>query len=385
MSSLRRDDLDYPLDPARIATSPVTPRDSARLLVVGRDRVEHRRVRDLPEHLAPGDLMVVNATVVEPRRLILERRSGGRLEGLLLEPRGDRRWTAMLRGGRRLAESESLWLIDAEGDRRGTLVVEAREDEAWTVRLGGEEDESALLERAGHTPLPPYILKARRDRGESAAAATGPGERVDRDRYQTVYADRAAAPSVAAPTAGLHFTPQLLADIAAAGVDRVGIELQVGPGTFRNVECERVEDHRMDLERVRVGSDALARLAVQDARRAAGEGRTLAIGSTSVRTLESLPRPLDGLVAAGRGADFATDLMLAPGAAIHRCDLLLTNFHLPRSTLVALVAAFIGLERLKAIYEIAAREGYRFFSYGDAMLVLPEAIVARRNGNLART
>jgi len=385
VSSLHRDDLDYPLDPACIATAPAVPRDDARLMVVGRDGVEHRRVRDLPEHLRPGDLVVVNATVVEPRRLVLRRGSGGRLEGLLLEPLGDRRWRAMLRGGRRLAAAERLAIVGPDDAPVGELVVEGRAAEGWTVRLGGEEDESTLLDRGGRTPLPPYILKARRERGLDEAADAGSQERLDRDRYQTVYATPTAVPSVAAPTAGLHFTPDLLARLGAAGVDRVGIELQVGPGTFRSVECDRLEDHRMDRERIRVGPEALARLAVQDRRRASGAGRTLAVGSTSVRTLESLPPSLDGAIAAGAGLDFATDLMVVPGMPIRRCDLLLTNFHLPRSTLIALVAAFVGLDRILSLYALAAAEGYRFFSYGDAMLILPEAIVARESTNFDRT
>jgi len=190
---------------------------------------------------------------------------------------------------------------------------------------------------------------------------------------------------VAAPTAGLHFTPELLSRIAAGGVDRVGIELQVGPGTFRSVECERVEDHRMDRERVRVAPEQLLRISAQDRSREAGSVRTLAVGSTSVRTLESLPPSLDGAISEGGGLDFATDLMMVPGTPIRRCDLLLTNFHLPRSTLVALVAAFVGLERVKSLYALAAQEGYRFYSFGDAMLILPEAIVAPRPRNFART
>jgi S-adenosylmethionine:tRNA ribosyltransferase-isomerase len=382
VNTLHRDDLDYPLDPERIATAPATPRDGARLLVVGRDGVEHRFVRDLPEYLRPGDLMVVNATVVQPRRLVLQRRSGGLLEALLLEPLGDRRWKALLRGGRRLAESETLTLVDADGRPQGTLCVGGREAEHWTVRLEGEEDEANLLDRAGHTPLPPYILKARRDRASRAAdvptSDRAGEERLDRDRYQTVYADPAAAASVAAPTAGLHFTPELLSRLAAGGVERLGIELQVGPGTFRSVECERLEDHRMDFEGIRVRARDVERLHAQDRHRAGGGGRTLAVGSTSVRTLESLPPSLEEAIAAGSDLEFATDLMLVPGMPVRRCDLLLTNFHLPRSTLIALVAAFVGLDRIKSLYAMAAREGYRFFSYGDAMLVLPEAIIAPR-------
>lgn len=374
---MRRDDLDYPLDPRLIATEPVTPRDSARLMVVHPDRVEHRRVRDLPEYLRAGDLMVVNATRVEPRRVILARATGGRLEGLLLEPLGGRRWRAMLKGGRRVASGERLDLLDAAGAVRASLVVEAREGDAWCLRFEGDGDESEVLRLAGRTPLPPYILRARRERGDSTEVLDKEDEEdaLDRDRYQTVYAHAGAAPSVAAPTAGLHFTPDLLRRIREIGVERLEVELQVGPGTFRSVETERLEDHRMDREGFRVAPADLARLIAHEARRRKGEARILAVGSTSVRTLESLPEDLEGLAATGRGIEARTDLLVAPGTPIRRCDLLLTNFHLPKSTLVALVAAFVGLDRLKSLYALAASEGYRFFSYGDAMLILPREAI----------
>jgi S-adenosylmethionine:tRNA ribosyltransferase-isomerase len=227
-------------------------------------------------------------------------------------------------------------------------------------------------------PLPPYILKARRERDPDAAPDAR--DAFDRDRYQTVFARDDWEASVAAPTAGLHFTPALLERLERAGVSRLEIELSVGPGTFRSVEAERLADHRMDRERFRIAPGSIERLLAHEERRRGGVARTLAVGSTSVRTLESLPGA-DSLVAAaeGRGFEGSTELLLAPGSPIRRCDLLLTNFHLPRSTLVAFAAAFVGLDRLKDLYALAGREGYRFFSYGDAMLVLPEAIVAPRD------
>jgi S-adenosylmethionine:tRNA ribosyltransferase-isomerase len=172
----------------------------------------------------------------------------------------------------------------------------------------------------------------------------------------------------------------LLERLEQAGVSRLEIELSVGPGTFRSVEADRLADHRMDRERFRIAPEAIERLLAHEERRRGGVARTLAVGSTSVRTLESLPGA-DSLAAAaeGRGFEGSTELLLAPGSSIRRCDLLLTNFHLPRSTLVAFAAAFVGLDRLKDLYALAGREGYRFFSYGDAMLVLPEAIVAPRD------
>lgn len=377
-AGLSREDLDYPLDAARIATEPAEPRDAARMLVVHRDRVEHRRVSDLPAYLEPQDLLVVNATFVEPRRVILERASGGRLEGLVVEPLGDRRWLAMLKGSKRLAEGEALAIVDPTGRPSGRLRAIERREERWVVAFEGDVDDHAVLRASGRTPLPPYILKARRERDPEAVPDAR--DAFDRDRYQTVYARDDWDASVAAPTAGLHFTPELLDRIAAAGVDRLEIELQVGPGTFRSVEAERLADHRMDRERFRLAPDAVAGLARHEARRSAGAARTIAVGSTSVRTLESLPEAesLADLAAAGRGIEDSTSLLLEPGSPIRRCDLVLTNFHLPRSTLVAFAAAFVGLERLKALYALAADEGYRFFSYGDAMLILPEAIVAPR-------
>lgn len=375
---LSREDLDYPLDPARIATEPAEPRDAARMLVVHRDRVEHRTVADLPEYLQPDDLVVVNATFVEPRRIVLERASGGRLEGLVVEPLGGRRWLAMLKGAKRLGAGESLTLVDREGRAAGSLLAVERREDRWVIEFGGGLDEHAILRDAGRMPLPPYILKARRERDPDAAPDAR--DAFDRDRYQTVFARDDWEASVAAPTAGLHFTPALLERLEQAGVSRLEIELSVGPGTFRSVEADRLADHRMDRERFRIAPEAIERLLAHEERRRGGVARTLAVGSTSVRTLESLPGA-DSLAAAaeGRGFEGSTELLLAPGSPIRRCDLLLTNFHLPRSTLVAFAAAFVGLDRLKDLYALAGREGYRFFSYGDAMLVLPEAIVAPRD------
>ena len=218
-SGLSREDLDYPLDPARIATEPAEPRDAARMLVVHRDRVEHRRVSDLPAYLEPRDLLVVNATFVEPRRVILERASGGRLEGLVVEPLGGRRWLSMLKGAKRLAAGEQLAIVDRSGRPAGVLRAIERREERWVVAFEGEADEHAILRESGRTPLPPYILKARRERDPEAAPDAR--DAFDRDRYQTVYARDDWDASVAAPTAGLHFTPALLERIAAIGVDRL--------------------------------------------------------------------------------------------------------------------------------------------------------------------
>ena len=366
---LRAEALDYPLDPAAIALRPAEPRDAARLLVVhlAEDRIEHRRVRDLPEYLAAGDAIVVNRTTVEPRRLRLRRSGGGRAEGLLIEPLGDDRWRALLKPSARLRVGDRLEVIAAQAGGGGTLHLEGRDAEAWRVRLEGGASERADLAASAWTPLPPYILKARRDAGIADAEAEAEEERLDRERYQTIYARGDWRPSVAAPTAGLHFTPSLLDRLAAIPVERIEVELSVGAGTFRGVDTETLAEHRMESEWCRVEAEPLEALRRLDRRRCEGAGRVLAVGSTSVRVLESLPQPLPE---ASGPLEFPTDLLIAPGYAFRRLDLLLTNFHLPRSTLIALVAAVVGLDRLKEIYALALREGYRFYSYGDAMLVI---------------
>jgi S-adenosylmethionine:tRNA ribosyltransferase-isomerase len=434
---MRTDDLDYPLDERLIATAPVEPRDSARLLVYERrtGAIHHRRVRDLPEYMGRGDLMVVNETTVMPARVkaVRERSSsdgsdlataGARVEGLLLERRGPRRWVALLRNTKRLREGELLRLIgpgaaDASGDagRREEigygLRFVAREGEACVVEIEGGASADEVLERVGWTPLPPYITRARRQRRSSDQAAPsiqlgedegGPDgeeardEHDDRLRYQTIYARPTDMPSVAAPTAGLHFTPELLERLDRAGVERTAVTLQVGAGTFKPVEAERLEDHRMHSERCFVSAEALRRLRAGIARSRAGTGRIVAIGTTSVRTLESIPaRALEAIggegtppatnVASNAGISacageaetahctegpllFETDILIAPGSTLRVVDVLLTNFHLPRSTLIALVAAFIGLDEVRRVYAVATAERYRFYSYGDAMLVV---------------
>jgi len=359
--------LDYVLPPERVATAPAEPRDSARLLLYDRrrDEIEHLTVRDLPALLGPSDALVFNTTAVLPARLILQRHSGRRTEGLAMEPMPGETavWRLLLRGAARLRAGERLALIDGRDRDRGDAVVLLRRDGAcWIGRLEPTANEScterpieALFARSGHVPLPPYILKARLRRGEPEEQA------ADASWYQTAYADLSHRRSVAAPTAGLHFTSALLSALSARGVGRVEVTLHVGAGTFKQVEAETLEDHPMHAEHFEVSAEALH---VLRAHRANG-GRVIAVGTTSVRTLESLPDPIPTASQAGE-----TRLLIAPGHRLRHVDALLTNFHLPRSTLLALVAAFTGLERLKSIYAEAIDRGYRFYSYGDAMLVL---------------
>lgn len=358
---MKLEDFDYELPPERIARTPAPERDRARLLVYTRASAarEHREVRDLVEYLRPGDLLVLNDTRVLPARLFARRASGGRVEFLFVEPcaHDARIWRALARPARRLAVGERLAV---EGGAF-TLRLVAHESgapggeaPAWQVELAdGSGHVRAPLEalaEVGHVPLPPYL-----DRADAPA---------DVERYQTVYAARPGA--VAAPTAGLHFTPALLAALERRGVARAFVTLHVGPGTFQPVKCADVRAHVMHAERYELGSETVAAVART---RAAG-GRVVAVGTTSVRVLESCARA-DGTLAAGSGT---TRLFLVPGEVpgerFRVVDALLTNFHLPRSTLLMLVSAFAGRAEVLALYREAVEREYRFYSYGDAMLIL---------------
>ena len=352
---LRTDDLDYPFDERCIAVQPAEPRDSARMMVVERESgaVHHAQVRDIGRWLRSGDTLVVNRTRVAHARLVLRREKDGRaFEGLLAAPVAGGRWLLLARGARRLHAGERLSLVREDGSSAESIECVEKTREGWVVRFDQGVDAHAALERAGRTPVPPYILKAR-----------GTDERpdaFDRDRYQTVYATDARMHSVAAPTAGLHFTPELLASLQSRGVGRASVTLEVGLGTFKPVETEWLAQHAMHRERFEVPPQTMALL-----RDAARGGRLVVVGTTSVRALESLPDPLPE---GGWGAE--ADLMIQPGHRFRHVDALMTNFHLPRSTLLALVGAFIGLDRLKSLYALAQREGYRFYSYGDCMLLI---------------
>jgi len=343
---VRTDRFDYDLPPAAIAQQPAARRDAARLLV---DRgpgstPDHRTVADLADLLAPGDLLVVNSTRVLPARLHLRKDTGGLAEVLLIAPVGGDGsvWRAMVRPARRLAPGTRLVPVTPPADTTlATAAVEVGEDAGGgqrIVRLTGVDDPQQFITSVGEVPLPPYI--------------TAPV--ADPDRYQTVFADRAA--SVAAPTAGLHLTDELLGRCVGRGVAVVSVELDIGPGTFVPVTAEEVEDHRMHAERYRVPPDVLE--AVADVRRRGGA--VVAVGTTVVRTLESW---------ASTGAtEGETDLFITPGFAFTVVDQLMTNFHQPRSTLLVLLESFMG-PRWRELYADALDQGYRFLSFGDAMLV----------------
>lgn len=360
--------LDYDLPAELIATRPAEPRDAARLLVVrrGADTVEHASIRNLPDYLASGDLMVFNTTAVAPARLLGRRAdSGGRVEGLFLSAMHAGRWRVMLRSNGRLRAGQRLELLDQDQAVGAVLTLIERQDDAWIAAPDVAEDALAILEQVGRTPLPPYILRAR---GEQTWA-----DALDRTWYQTIYADPAQRQSVAAPTAGLHFTSKLLQRLHEHGVSRAHVVLHVGPGTFKPVEAETLDAHPMHAERYIVSPQTIRAIQAIRSSRERADGstspRVIAVGTTTVRALESLPHPLPSEPT--QIVDAETRLLIQPGHVFRCVDGLLTNFHLPRSTLLALVGAMLGLDRMKAIYAEAIRERYRFYSYGDAMLILP--------------
>lgn len=344
----RVSDYAYELPDELIAQRPAQQRDESRLLVVPPDGpFQHRGIREFVELLEPGDLLVVNESKVMPARLMGRKTTGARAEILLLAPsepeRDDRHWEALVRPGRKLKTGHVVEV----GDDLAVEVVDVLASGNRLVRLDTPLDVETAMARYGTMPLPPYIDREADD--------------SDRDRYQTVYARTSG--SVAAPTAGLHFTPRMLTEIEARGVERAAVTLHVGIGTFRPVEVDDPSAHPMHRERYFVPPEVSA--AVERTR--AREGRVWAVGTTAVRTLEAAARE-DGTLRSGWAE---TDLFIRPPYDFRVVDGLLTNFHLPRSTLIMLVAALGGYERVLDAYDEAVRDRYRFYSYGDAMAVLP--------------
>ena len=335
-------DFSFELPDSLIARHPLPERRASRLLVLDgpSGRLEHRRFAELLDYLRPGDLMVFNDTRVIPARLFGQKDTGGKVEMLVERVLDARRVLAHLRSSKSPKPGAKIHI-----DGGGEALMLARHEALFELEFG--EDVLPLLDRVGHMPLPPYI-----DR---------PDESADRERYQTVYAQRAGA--VAAPTAGLHFDAQLLDALEQKGVERAFVTLHVGAGTFQPVRVDDLRDHRMHSEWLNVGPGL-----VDQVRRArAGGGRVVAVGTTVVRALESATAE-DGTLRPFAGE---TRLFILPGYRIRSIDALLTNFHLPESTLLMMVSAFAGKDRVFAAYEHAIRERYRFFSYGDAMLLWP--------------
>lgn len=361
------DEFDFELPPDRIATHPAHPRDSARLLVMARvsGALRHTRFDHILGDLRPGDCLVVNDSKVIPARLKGLRSGGGRAEALLIAPDSRGGWQAMVKPARKIRRGDQIALTPRTDGAEAWLVIEEEGSEgSRRVRVETSLAEASFLNIFGHVPLPPYIVAARKanESRDFGAPAADPDDREleDREDYQTVYAD--APGSVAAPTAGLHFTPALLDRIRAAGIEIRRVTLHVGPGTFAPVKTENVEGHVMHSERYEI--DAAEAEAIEAARRDPSR-RIVAVGTTATRTLEACVRRHGSIVPAGE----ETDLMIAPGFQFQAIDALITNFHLPRSTLLMLVSAFAGREHVLRAYAEAIREGYRFYSYGDAMLI----------------
>lgn len=346
--------FDYHLPPERIAQVPAEPRDAARLLVLARDHLDlrHKTVRDLPELLAPGDLLVLNDTKVLPARLMGRKPTGGRVEVFLIEKVGDAApgedWNVLIGASHAPREGMPLWL---PGGFEVDILEGPGEGGEALVRFRGPGPVRALAEEHGLPPLPPYIRREPMD----------PRWALDRERYQTIFARAEGA--LAAPTAGLHFTSETLNALRVKGVGVEWVTLHVGLGTFQPVRAEETQDIVLHEERYRVPGATSRAIAACRAR----GGRVVAVGTTVTRALESRPGAGARIPEPGEGT---THLFIGPGFEFQYVDGLLTNFHLPRSSLLMLVAAFAGRERILEAYRVAVDRGYRFYSYGDAMLIL---------------
>ncbi|MGI6553729.1 MAG: tRNA preQ1(34) S-adenosylmethionine ribosyltransferase-isomerase QueA [Bacillota bacterium] len=341
---MRIEEFDYDLPESLIAQEPIEPRDRARLMVVDRlrQKIEHRRFFEISDYLFPGDVLVMNNTKVIPARLVGRKQpTGAKIEALLLRRLDHCRWEALVKPGKRARPGTEI--VFGSGEMTA-LVKEATDAGGRVLQFSFQGSFDEKLEELGQTPLPPYIHQPLRDP----------------DRYQTIYARHSG--SVAAPTAGLHFTEDLLARIRAKGVEIVELTLHVGLGTFRPVQVQEIEKHTMHSEYYRIGKEA-----AQIINRAkAAKRRVIAVGTTTVRTLETAVGN-DGLLYPSQGW---TDIFIYPGYSFKLTDCLITNFHLPRSSLLMLVSAFAGIELIRYAYQKAIENNYRFFSFGDAMFLI---------------
>ncbi|MDO8444750.1 MAG: tRNA preQ1(34) S-adenosylmethionine ribosyltransferase-isomerase QueA [Deltaproteobacteria bacterium] len=364
-------DFDFNLPEELIAQEPSQERDRSRLMVVDRKSglIEHRFFFEITDYLKPGDLLVINDTKVIPARLMGRKGTGGRAEVLLLEKddKEESGWECLV-GGKRIRPGV---MIEFDDNLKGEVLEEIG-DGRFKIKFHSDRPFEDVLEEVGQVPLPPYIKRAE---GQGTPPLHPPlikgGTKggVDKDRYQTVFADKKGA--VAAPTAGLHFTEALLKKIKEKGIDIVTVTLHVGPGTFLPVRVENIEEHRMLPERYEISTASAEKI-----NRAKAEGRrVIAVGSTSLRTLEAAATPLSSPLAkggkwgivAGRGR---TSIFIYPGYSFKVMDSLVTNFHLPKSTLMMLVSAFAGRDLIFKAYREAIDKGYRFYSYGDAMMII---------------
>ncbi len=349
---MKTEKLQFSLPPELIAQQPIAVRSDARLLVVDRRSSEliDSRFGKVGDFLRPGDCLVLNDTKVLPARFFARRGSGGKLEGLFLAESAPGTWEVMLKSARKVKSGEHIYIKDSlKADFCKAEVLEKKQDGRCRLKLEATEDIEAILEEVGFPPLPPYI---KRDDDPQVAEA-------DRLRYQTIYARTAGA--IAAPTAGLHFTKQLIEQLKQAGICFAYLTLHVGTATFKPINTENIEDHQMHPEPF--GLDKQNTKIINSTKNKGG--RVIAVGTTSTRALEtaavgSRVEPFDGV----------TKLFIQPGYEFKIVDAMITNFHLPKSTLLALVAAFAGLEKILAAYKYAVEKRYRFFSYGDAMLII---------------
>lgn len=357
----------YPLPERLIAQHPAEKRGTEKMMVLHRDTgvLEHRHIADIVEYITPNDLLVVNDTKVFPARLIGEwPDTHGAVEVLMVSAAAGQAidslcWNVIIGSGRKCREGQ-VAQFGPNGELKVTLLKPLSGIGMWQVEFACERPLMDLLDEFGHTPVPPYVKRE----------GTAEEEKADRERYQTIYAREVG--SVAAPTAGLHFTPEIFAALEAKGVKRVAVTLHVGPGTFRPVKAENIEDHEMDFEAFTVPPETAEAINACKAR----GGRVFCVGSTTVRTLETVAsaevctaaapqrRPL---VTAGSGA---SNIFIYPPYEFKVCDCMLTNFHLPQSTLLMMISALAGRERVLCAYAMAVRNNYMFFSYGDCMLIV---------------
>ena len=350
----------YPLPERLVAQHPAEKRGTERMMVLHREdgRIEHRHIADIVEYIGPEDLLVVNDTKVFPARLIGEwPDTRGAVEILLVSPAPDEGgkvvWNCIIGSGRKCRPGQSA-AFGPSAELTAVLVSPLDGIGMWKVAFESSRPLMDLLDEFGRTPVPPYVKRS----------GTAEEEREDRERYQTIYAKHVG--SVAAPTAGLHFTPEIFAALDSKGVKRAAVTLHVGPGTFRPVKAENIEDHHMDFEAFTVPPETADAVNACKAR----GGRVFCVGSTTVRTLETVARRSENpspLVAPGSGA---SDIFIYPPFDFRVCDCMLTNFHLPQSTLLMMVSALAGRERILCAYAMAVMKNYMFFSYGDCMLIV---------------
>ena len=347
----------YPLPERLIAQHPAEKRGTEKMMVLHRDTgvVEHRYIADIVEYLNADDLLVVNDTKVFPARLIGKwPDTSGAVEVLLVSPAPEAKeveWNCLVGSGRKVREGQAA-VFGPNDELKVTMLAPLSGIGAWRCRFESERPLMDLLDEFGHTPVPPYVKRE----------GTAEEEKADRERYQTIYAREVG--SVAAPTAGLHFTPEIFAALEKKGVKRVAVTLHVGPGTFRPVKADNIEDHQMDFEAFTVPPETAE--AINETKRKGG--RIVCVGSTTVRTLETVAASTpDGSIVAGSGA---SNIFIYPPYHFKVCDVMLTNFHLPQSTLLMMISALAGRERVLCAYSLAVRANYRFFSYGDCMLIV---------------